>query len=98
MWQRQLCHTYHLSISRYRKCGSLKNYLPNHFEPEYPDNLKKLKRRKTLQGRKNLLVIDFRCYRLIMATDFVIDLWCYRFITSYPYNSKIKSGQIPPRA
>ncbi|KAG5029612.1 hypothetical protein JHK87_013126 [Glycine soja] len=40
--------------SRYRKCGSLENYLPNHFQPEYPDNLKMLKRRKTLKGRKHL--------------------------------------------
>uniref|UniRef100_K7KQQ3 GATA-type domain-containing protein n=1 Tax=Glycine max TaxID=3847 RepID=K7KQQ3_SOYBN len=38
--------------SRYRKCGSLENYLPNHFQPEYPDNLKMLKRRKTLKGGK----------------------------------------------
>lgn len=45
--------------SRYRKCGSLENYLPNHFQPEYPDNLKMLKRRKTLKGRKNLLVSSY---------------------------------------
>ncbi|XP_029125405.1 GATA transcription factor 27 [Cajanus cajan] len=29
--------------SRYRKRGNLEDYLPTHFQPEYLDNLKKLK-------------------------------------------------------
>ncbi|RDX57678.1 GATA transcription factor 27, partial [Mucuna pruriens] len=39
--------------SRYRKWGNLENYLPNHFQAEYLDNL------NSLEGRSNLFVSSY---------------------------------------